>query len=230
MLNDRLAVEIAAKAKQKNVAQPKRSTRDFDRIFSDFFPSHNFAGETILELGPGQYDFARRVRDGGGIIHAVDNDSAVIDLGRHLGFEVLECNLKNLNAEIRPGSYDGLFCKFSINAFWIPPDKLESHIHSLNSLLKPDGWGWIAPWNGAKKRDLNDPETIRHLRRQKEIFQDCGWEALDLDDSLASCYGICGDVANHPLFLKKIMFPQTAQLGKPWFGVFKHKLIQMLSR
>lgn len=230
MLDDKIAVEIAAKAKQKNVAQPKRSTRDFDHIFKDFFKDHGFAGETILELGPGQYDFARRVRDGGGIVHAVDNDAAVIELGRHLGFDVSECNLKNFDAENRQGLYDGLFCKFSINAFWIPPERMESHIHGLNSLLKPDGWGWIAPWNGARKRDLNDPEVVRHLRRQKEVFQDCGWTAFDLDDRTASYYGLCGDVANHALFLKNLKDRRQVELRSPWLGAFKHRIVQMLSR
>jgi hypothetical protein len=207
MLGDQEAIAIASRARQKNVAEADRVSCDFDRIFKHFFREHDFANKLVLDLGPGQYDFARRVRERGGTVHNIDNDPAIIELGQHLGFEVTDCDLKKFDASNRAGMYDGLFCKFSVNAFWFKAARLEAHVRGLDSLLKPTGWGWIAPWNGAKKRDVNDPAVRHHLRRQAEVFQDCGWTALDLTDTLALYYGVSGAVANHALFLKNIAAP-----------------------
>ena len=230
MLNDKEAVAIAANARQKNVAQPRRSGRDFDRIFSTFFTGHDFQGETILELGPGQYDFARRVRDRGGLVRAIDNDAAVVELGHHLGFEVTEANLKQFDAADRRGQYDGVFCKFSINAFWFEPAELEAHVTGLDAILKPDGWGWIAPWNGARKRDRQDPNVIVHLNRHAELFRRCGWTVYELDEQTAPCFGVTGDVTNHPLFLKNLKAPSLDSLHEQWLGRICRRMFGMFSR
>jgi hypothetical protein len=230
MLDDKQAVAIAANARQKNVAQPRRSVRDFDRIFSSFFSAHSFTGQAILELGPGQFDFARRVRDQGGVVHAIDNDAAVVELGQHMGFDVTEGNLKQFDPGERRGRYDGIFCKFSINAFWFEPAKLEDHVSGLDAVLKPGGWGWIAPWNGAKKRDRQSPAVIDHLHRHAELFRRCGWTAFELDEQTASYFGISGDVLNHPLFLKNLKAPALDALREQWLGRLCRRMFGVFSR
>ena len=231
MLEDQTAIAIAANARQKNVAQSVRSGRDFDRIFADFFLAHDFSGELVMDLGPGQFDFARRVRDRGGIVHAIDKDPAVIELGRHLGFECFEHDFKRFEPHEYRGKYDGLFCKFSINAFWFPLDRLEVHVQGLNSMLKPGGWGWIAPWNGVnKKRELRAAEIQQRLRRQAEVFQECGWQAYDMSGFQASWYGVSGAVANHPLFIKALPPPPTRSNISVWLVRTRERVARLFNR
>ena len=211
MLDDERAIAIISKARQKNVATPKRSTRDFDRIFQDFLGDVDFKGKVVMDLGPGQYDFARRVRQRQGQAINIDNDPAVLELGRYLGFDVLESDLQTFTGGSYRGRLDGLFCKFSINAFWFADtDLLEAHIQNLDGMLKPDGWGWIAPWNGPRPEHAAVPDAIhRFLDCQQNAFQGCGWSVHHLSEERAAYYGVNGKVANHALFLKGLSFPSA---------------------
>ncbi len=76
-------------------------------------------------------------------------------------------------------------------------------------MLKPAGWGWIAPWNGVpKKQNLSPAAVEAHLRAQADAFRACGWESWDLSDALAARYGMSGAVANHALFMKNLAAPK----------------------
>jgi len=208
MLSDPKAVEIIRRARQKNVAAAERAAHDFDHIFSDFFPARRFDGQRILDLGPGQYDFARRIRDLGGDAHNVENDEAVIQLGEYLGLTVFPENLKQFVAGSRRRGYDGLFCKFSINAFWYDdPAEVTSAVRELVSVLRPDGWGWVAPWNGPGKRGHDEKTRRALLAAQVAAFITEGWEAWELTDDLAAWYGVSGAVENHPIFLRNLVPP-----------------------
>lgn len=214
MLLDQKAIEIIGRARQKNVAAPRRSSADFERIFADFFAGHDFAGQRILDLGPGQYDFAREARRRGAVAHNVDNDPAVVELGRYLGFEVAEENLKRLDTQSRRNRYDGLFCKFSINAFWFDSAAAgHAYVELLDGMLRGGAWGWIAPWNGPPKSGMPPDRVDMLLGAQAAAFRKCGWSGFDLDDSLAAYYGVQGHVANHALFLKNLAAPSALAGG-----------------
>lgn len=206
MLDDPKAIEIISRARQKNVALANRSEHDFDCVLKDFFAGHDFTGELIMDLGPGQYDFARRVRDAGGAVEHIDKDPAVVELGRYLGFEVAQANLRSFDYSQRTARYDGLFCKFSINAFWFQSvDEVRSKIRAIDSMLKPTGWGWIAPWNGLPKNGWEDQDPLPFLDAQAEAFSGCGWSGYELPDLLTKRYGITGSVQNHPLFVRNLV-------------------------
>ena len=205
MLDDPKAIEIISRARQKNVASASRSEHDFDCLLKDFFSSHEFTGELIMDLGPGQYDFARRVRDAGGTVEHIDKDPAVVELGQYLGFEVAQGNLRSFDYSKRKARYDGLFCKFSINAFWFQPaDEVRAAIRAIDSMLKPAGWGWIAPWNGLPKNGWEDRDPNPFLDAQAEAFSECGWAGYELTDDLTDRYGITGNVQNHALFVRNL--------------------------
>lgn len=205
MLKDPKAIEIISHAKQKNVALENRSGRDFQNVFTDFFDKHDFTNQRIMDLGPGQYDFARRVRDRKGIVEHIDKDDAVIELGNYLGFEVTKGNLQSFDYAQRSARYDGIFCKFSINVFWFDSvEDVKSKIVAINEMLKPNGWGWIAPWNGLPKKRWENRDPQEFLDSQAESFGECGWIAYDLPEELTMRYGITGSVLNHPLFVKNL--------------------------
>lgn len=219
MLDDPKAIEIISRARQKNVALANRSEKDFDCVLQDFFSGHDFTGELIMDLGPGQYDFARRVRAGGGTVENIDKDPAVAELGRYLGFEVAEANLRSFDYSQRTARYDGLFCKFSINAFWFQSDdEVRSKIRAIVSMLKPTGWGWIAPWNGLPKNGWEDQDPRPFLDAQAEAFSECGWSGYELPDLLTRRYGITGSVQNHPLFVRNLLTGTTLASATPIAG------------
>ncbi len=209
MLTHPEAVHLIKNARQANVANPWRSVRDFEHIIQDFFIQKIEAGEfidaSICDLGPGQYDMLRMFRDAGAKCIGVDNDPAVIEVGKCLGFEVIEIDMKKPKAFQLDRMFNGLFCKFSINAFWFQsPESLTEHILDLCSQLTTDGWGWIAPWNGVPKK-VNDNRFVKKmLETQRLAFESQGWSCRDLNRAEISHYGVNGKVANNRLFTKNL--------------------------
>jgi hypothetical protein len=208
-LNDPKAIEIISKARRPNVARPRESDRDFQRIFSDFFANRmhdrGFAGQLVMDLGPGQYDFARMIRHYGGQCENIDIDPAVIELGQYLGEVCHKVDMIHMDAEPFRSRFDGLFCKFSINALWFHDIASAGHlVTELDSMLKPGGWGWIAPWNGRPKSGFDDALVRTMLDAQRTAFLECGWIVHELSKQQAAYYGMGGTVENNPLYLKNL--------------------------
>lgn len=205
MLTDPKEIEIISKALQKNVADPNRSRDHFYNIFQDFLGKVSFENTSTLDLGPGQYDLGEILRDKGGHCWAMERDPAVIELGNHKGFDVVTGDLKKIDPSMFPLKFDGLFCKFSINAFWFHDDldKLKNHIDNVCSLLKPGGWAWIAPWNGVpKKAGLSETQIKSVLDAQISYFEANGFSYSELNEKETKRYGVSGTVGNNALFTK----------------------------
>jgi hypothetical protein len=221
MLPSQTAIDIISKARQANVAQPYRDETDFINIFADFFKRKHFAGKRVLELGPGQYDFARRARRLGAEVDVIDSDPAVLELGRYLKFTTVEGDLAHWRPCDYAGQYDAIFCKFSISALWHKsPNSVMTFVRDLDNIRRPGGWGWIAPWNGTSPDD--DPEiVVSILEAEKNAFSSLGWIVLNPSDEVCSRYGMVGSVANAPLFLKNLVVPKSAS---DWSGRAKRGL------
>lgn len=86
MLTDPREIEIISKARQKNVRDQNRSRQHFLNILEDFLPLKSLKDQLILDLGPGQFDFGVVARERGAEVMAIDNDPAVVELGRYKGF------------------------------------------------------------------------------------------------------------------------------------------------
>jgi hypothetical protein len=210
MLTDPREIEIIARARQANVRDHRRSRRHFVNILADFFEDRHFAGARCLDLGPGQYDFGVLARERGAVVVGIDNDPAVIELGRHKGFDVIEGNLRALSVASFDEPFDGVFCKFSINCFWFADnvDDLADFSERLAACVRPEGWLWIAPWNGVPKTcGLDRDGQRRILDRQRALFEGMGCKAVDLTRELAVRYGVTGKVANHVLFSRGLKQP-----------------------
>ena len=209
MLTDPEEIAIIASAEQSGVRNPQRSREPFFRIFNDFFSQTDFEGRDFLDLGPGQFDFGEMARARGGRVQAVDRDPAVLKLGKHKGFDVVTADLASLKADDLPQRYDGIFCKYSCNAFWYPQGgaELASHIEQLDRMLKPGGWAWIAPWNGVA-RGFPEARVPDLLQEQARLFEAHGFSGLELSKRLSIRYGVHGSTANSPLF--------TRNLPRPW--------------
>lgn len=214
MLKDRREIEIMSRARQKNVADPKRSREHFERIFDDFLSNVVFEGTRVLDLGPGQYDFAELANARGAVTEGIDKDEAVVELGEYRGLPVRRGDLKNLRAADFEGKFDGIFCKFSINAFWLGDEEEAqlAYAEEVDALLAPDGWGWIAPWNGVPKREPVDADRVRRtLIHQATAFHKIGFVGFDLSEPLSKLYGVHGATANRALFLRNVEVPAAVR-------------------
>jgi hypothetical protein len=204
MLNDIKAEGIIAKAEQKNVARSDRPSFDFEHIFEDFFPDRCFKGERILDIGPGQYDFARAIRSRGGLCDNLDRDPAVLELGEYLGFRVIDADLTRFDPAELAAEYDGIFCKGSINAHWYgTPSGVTEFSKKLDAMIKPGGWGWFAPWNG--RGNNNDANACASCEAaQRAAFSRCGWVAYEPGDKASAYYGIGYTVPQRIVYLKNV--------------------------
>jgi hypothetical protein len=224
MLTDPREIEIISHARQKNVRDPRRSRDHFTRIFEDFLGGVPFSDTGVLDLGPGQWDFGVLARERGAGVWGVDNDPAVVELGRHKGFHSLHGDLKRLSpaswngdiADAPPIPFDGVFCKFSINAFWFVEDEpaLRAHVSKVASLLADPGWAWIAPWNGPPRRvELTEGVISRVLTVQDEAFRSEGFDVIPLSEAQAKHYGVHGAIANRVVFVRSLPSVCLADVG-----------------
>jgi hypothetical protein len=200
---------------------------------ADFFEDSHLTGRRCLDLGPGQYDFGVLARERGATVVGIDNDPAVIELGRYKGFDVVEGNLKMLSVANFDGPFDGMFCKFSINCFWFGDDAggLADFSERLAACVRPEGWLWIAPWNGVPETFALDRDRQRRvLDRQRRLFEVMGCEAVDLSPKLAARYGVTGRVANHVLFIRGLRQPPQASRQAGPFASAAHALLTAATR
>ena len=208
MLTDKIAIEIIAGAKQKNVRDPNRSREHFYRIFEDYLSNDNlFNNRKIIDLGPGQYDFSELASAKGAMVDAIDFDPVVVKLGNYLGYRCMLGQIQKIAQLPLPHLYDGLFCKFSINAFWFINDN-EAHrkfINCLFSILDKYNWVWVAPWNGIpKSKNINDRQIDETLNMQKMLFKNHGCLTKVLTEDESKYYGIHGNTENRIIFTKNI--------------------------
>ena len=217
MLTNPKEIKAISKARQKNVRDPNRSREHFYRIFEDFFQNINFEGGIYIDLGAGQFDFCEIIRSKGGECIGVDNDPCVVELGRYKNFETIQCDIKKLPQQLIKRKFDGVFNKFTLNAFWFwnNDGKHFQLVNNIIKLLKVEGWVWIAPWNGIpKKYNLNFDEIQRVLIYQKELFLSHGFQAIELSGKQSKYYGIHGNIANNIVFIKNLKWK-----GERWLSV-----------
>ncbi len=202
MLTDPVEIQIMSQAQQHGLRDPKCChLKPFIRILDDFFEGYSFAGRCFLDLGPGQCDFGKLVEERGGKVVVVESDPAVVALSEHRGYRCYEGNLDHLGELGIEERFDGIFCKGSCNAFRLAEDigQLHSFVESLKSLLKPDGWCWIAPWNGAAEGI--PAELVERIEKEElTAYENQGFDFHELSRDQALHYGVYGATVNRRLF------------------------------
>ena len=204
MLYDDEEVQIMSKAAQVHLREPSRSELISRHIFDNFFRARKFVGTKVLELGPGQYDFARMVEAAGATVVSMDHDPAVIALGQKRGYSVILSNFRSFDWGSLEGQFDGLFCRGAINAFWYrDPKSLGGFIDNICSVLKPDGWGWLAPWNHVIPSDATLARVKLMLDAQRQAFESHGFISFGSPSEIAARYAF----REHPIiFLRNIEY------------------------
>lgn len=207
MLTDPVEIEIASRALQPGIRDPARSRVPFEHFFADFMDGVSLEGVELLDLGPGQWDFGVLAMERGAKrVVGIDNDEAVVELGRHKGFEAVLGNIRSMDpAEL--GTFDGVFNRGSFNAFWgATLADQAAYVDGVAAMLEPDGWGWVAPWNGAPA-GLTDEDRAARLAAQADAFRRHGFQGYDVSDKEAAKYCSGGAVANNAIFVRGLKIP-----------------------
>ena len=215
MLTDPTEIAIASNAKQKNIRDPRRSRQPFFNVMEDFFDGVPLQG-TYIDLGPGQFDLGELIRERGGCCVGLDMDPAVVELGRYKGFETIHARIQDLVKEPLDRSFDGAFNKFSFNAFWNLEDgeKHRALIEALIHLVHEDAWVWVGPWNGLPKSKQLEADVVqRTLDLQISVFEEHGFQTIHLSHEQAGHYGLHGEVANHIVFIKNLLWKPKGDLA-----------------
>lgn len=199
MVEDEEEKKIIQIAAQPGLRDFNRPRTPFKYIIQDFLHSIS-ANTTCLDLGPGHYDLSVLLRERSIKTVCLDNDDAVVRLGKYKGFKIFKHDLKKIPFPIN-NLLDGIFCKFSINASWFNKEETESYINYLTKLIKNDGWSWIAPWNGISSRESYDLSKER-AEFQSYFFKKNGFEEHKLSKVEAMRYGITGNTVNNVIFTK----------------------------
>lgn len=210
MLLDNTEIEIMKTAEQVGLRDPNRSAWPFERIIKDFFEDNHFLDKSVLDLGPGQYDFNELARKKGSKGYAIDFDPTIIRLGHYKGFEVINADLRTISINTFGHRFDGIFCRSSINAFWFAKnlDRLCEHIENIANLISDDGWGFIVPWNGVSPSlNLTATREQEILQLQQQAFEDQGFCLCEMSEEKANYYGIFYPNQKPTLFLKNLIAP-----------------------
>ena len=73
--------------------------------------------------------------------------------------------------------------------------------------MKPNGWAWIAPWNGIPRdAEIKNKDIQSVLNYQIKMFLDHGFEFLNISYEQSKYYGINGTVANNIIFYKNLIW------------------------
>lgn len=200
------AVIASTSFASQSAYNPRRGRRVANVINDMFEPAH-FAGRRIIELGPGHYAFALLARHLGADVVCVERDPAFVQLGRHLGFEVLDQDFNDLHPGQFSDSFDGLWAKGIFNACRPNHDhSLSDFVGRITALLKPDGWGWIVTVNKTRNAPAgwDSQSFIDHrVELQRQAFAAAGWEVSLIPDTQRSHYAL--NYANsHYFFTKRL--------------------------
>ena len=206
MLFDDEETQIMSRAAQPHLREPRRSELVSRRIFDDFLGARRLPGTRILELGPGQYDLARMVAAAGSTVISMDHDPAVIALGKKRGYEVILADFRSFDWGSLRGEFDGLMCRGSITpARFRDADLLGSFVDQICSALKPNGWGWLAPWNISLSQ-ASPARAQSMLDAEDRAFGRNGFSGIDPPPEVAARYAL-GQCPR--LFLRGIDLPRA---------------------
>lgn len=162
-------------------------------IINDFFQSDHFFGKTILEFGPGHYSFALLARELGATVICVDRDPVFVELGRHLGFRVIDKDFHEIAPTDIGRKVDGLWIKGAFNAARLgDAQKVQDFVSLLTRSLTSEGWGWCVTVNRLKNQD--SAEGSRRLaswiETQRQFFNSEGWQSSLIAESDRSRYAL----------------------------------------
>ncbi len=192
VLTDPEEIALVQAAREPGLRIATRPAIGIDAISRDFLRMRDFNGQSLLELGPGHYEFCEYVRARGARATVVEVDGAIAELGRRRGHAVLTHDLRELPALSTSARFDGLFGRGSTNPFWFHGDTaaLERYTESLVQLTAPGGWIWIVSCPFALT-DIGTTDFAAWLSVERRIYREFGFNEWEVGwTALGAVYGI----------------------------------------
>jgi len=189
MLYNKEEEELVAHAFEPGLRDPNRGNKGSPEILRDFLGHCRLTGSSVLELGPGHYEFCEALKRAGVAGSALELDPGIAELGRRRGFQVHVHDLKQLSS-FNPGrKYDGVFCKGSHDPFWFYGDEpaLRTFISGLHTLIAASGWAWIVSCP-AKPAGASEEDFRRWLALERRLFLALGFRAWDVPNRYLGAY------------------------------------------
>lgn len=211
MLSNPKEIEIIAKARQKNVRDASRSRQHFDTIYADFFVRRISMVRHLSTLAPGSmisaYWRASGVQQWWALTMTLRYWRSVIirasQLGKFIFSTCVRETLKNRSTACFVSS------RSIRSGFGRMTRRSGDLLTKLFSLIRPDGWAWIAPWSGVPKNEnLSAEEMDRILSMQTQEFAALGFDVFELTCELSKEYGVHGTTTNRALFLRNLPIPK----------------------
>ncbi len=150
-------------------------------ILSVFFEPGHFAGRTVLEIGPGQYAFALLARSLGATVVCIERDPILIELGRYLGFRIIDQDMHSIPAVELENEFDGIWMKGAFNPLSLEIPAIRKLVNKLVRWSKPGGWFWVAP-NGRRDTLEPNPALADRVRFQYDLFYRFGFDFWSLTE------------------------------------------------
>lgn len=204
MLLNPQEASVMSNARQPALRDPQLTAAPSINAFSDFFKGLDISGASVLEAGPGQCDFAALLKQSKAAVWIIDNDPAVLSLALMRGYTVLGDDLRSPSLSLLRGKFRLVFCRAAFNAFWHSSyEECKFFVDRLVSLVAEDGYGWFSPWNDVRDGQPGAERVEQTLEWQRRSFEQNGYVAVEVDNSVAHRYGISRK-KNSILYLKNL--------------------------
>lgn len=218
MLTDQVEIDLVQNAWEPGIRDPHRRAGNFERVIKRFLGSVRLEGSVVADMGPGHYDFGKAMAQRGAKTIGLELDPAVIALGRHRGFEVIEFDLRKdlVSERLGKASIDGLYCNGSINCSWWPVEAdHHAYVADILAALKPDGWAYIAPCNASGSLSIEeagrDPASVQMIKTQISAFEAHGFRTIRMNRYQQGAYGVSTNMHPRVVFTKGLRY-----IPGPW--------------
>jgi hypothetical protein len=181
-------------------------------IMNTFFQVSDFAGRSVLELGPGQFAFALLARSLGSKVSTLDKNAFFVDCAKVLDFPIYHLDYYQCPASDVSTRFDGLWLKGSFSAL-VPGDEtiIREIAAKLSGWIVPGGWGFVAPNNKEEKyRGKFGERYAEEMRRlievQRAAMESAGWRTVVLTPTRRQYLGLASTAygASRYLFIQNL--------------------------
>jgi hypothetical protein len=176
-------------------------------IINAFFQASDFAGRSVLELGPGQFAFALLARSLGSDVTTLDKNAFFVDCAKVLDFPIYHLDYYQCLASDVPARFDGLWLKGSFSALLPGGERAIREVAAkLSSWIAPGGWGFVAPNNKEEKyhRKFGEAyvdEMHRLIEAQRAAMESAGWRPIVLTPTRRRYFGLASTAYNASRYL-----------------------------
>lgn len=165
-------------------------------ILADFVGLHELDRSCVADFGPGQFAFSLLAKNFGANVTCFDKNEPFVSLAPCIGLDIVAVDYYSDALDTFVAEFDGVWLKGSFSA--VRPSlygSFEAFARKITALIKPTGWGYVAPNNNSVKfqREYGgewEKSMVELIESQRTAMETCGWTAVELDDEKKRRYGM----------------------------------------